>query len=236
MSRTHFAGPGQEAGHVGSSQADKAASHQRIVTAAAARIRRDGIDGLSVADLMGEAGLTHGGFYRHFGSRDDLVAEAVEAALTHGSKRAEAAARQGGTEALATTIDAYLSPLHRDKPETGCAVAALPADIARSIQRARAAYTAQVRRYLDLFAGLTPAGDPDDPLSHPGDAGRRDRAGSCRRRSRAFRRDPGRVARMLHRHVQGECAPSAAIGIAHDSGIPRHAPPDRTQQPAIEDR
>ena len=107
---------------MGSSQADKAASHERIVTAAAARIRRDGIDSLGVAELMREAGLTHGGFYRHFGSRDDLVEEAVEAALAHGSKRAEAAARQGGSEALATTIDAYLSPLHRDKPETGCAV------------------------------------------------------------------------------------------------------------------
>ena len=150
---------------MGSSQADKAASHQRIVTAAAARVRRAGVDGLSVADLMREAGLTHGGFYRHFGSRDDLVAEAVEAALAHGSRRAEAAARPGGPEALAATIDAYLSPLHRDKPETGCAVAALPADIARSGQRARAAYTAQVRRYLDLLAGLTPAGEPDDPPS-----------------------------------------------------------------------
>src|SRR4029077_15356739 len=163
MSRAHSAGTGQEAGHVGSSQADKAASHQRIVTAAAARVRRAGVDGLSVADLMREAGLTHGGFYRHFGSRDDLVAEAVEAALTHGSRRAEAAARQGGPEALAATIDAYLSPIHRDKLETGCAVAALPTDIARSSQRARAAYTAQVRRYLDLFAALTPADDPDDP-------------------------------------------------------------------------
>src|SRR6202011_2563417 len=127
----HSAGPGQEAGHVGSSQADKAASHERIVKAAAARIRCDGVEGVGVADLMREAGLTHGGFYRHFGSRDDLVAEAVETALAHGSKRAEAVACQGGPEALATTIDAYLSPLHRDKPETGCAVAALPADIAR---------------------------------------------------------------------------------------------------------
>ena len=148
---------------MGSSQADKTANHQRIVRAAAARIRRAGVDSLSVADLMREAGLTHGGFYRHFGSRDDLVAEAVEAALTHGSKRAEAAARQGGPEALAATIDGYLSPLHRDKPETGCAVAALPADAARSSPRTRAAYTAQVRRYLELFADLTPAGDPDDP-------------------------------------------------------------------------
>jgi TetR/AcrR family transcriptional regulator, transcriptional repressor for nem operon len=208
MSRAHSAGQGQEAGYVGSSQADKAASHERIVKAAAARIRRDGVDGLSVADLMREAGLTHGGFYRHFGSRDDLVAEAVEAALAHGSRRAEGA-RQGGPEALATAIDAYLSPLHRDKPETGCAVAALPADAARSSPRTRAAYTAQVRRYLDLFADLTPAGDPDDPhliLAALVGAIALARAVD----------DPGlsdeildRVARALHRHVQCECAPSA---------------------------
>jgi TetR/AcrR family transcriptional repressor of nem operon len=195
--------------HVGSSQADKAASHERIVKAAAGRIRRDGVEGLGVADLMREAGLTHGGFYRHFGSRGDLVAEAVEAALAHGSRRAEAAARLGGgPEALATIIDVYLSPLHRDKPETGCAVAALPADIARSSPRARAAYTAQVRRYLDLFAGLEPTGDPDDPyliLAALVGAIALARAVD----------DPvlsgeilEKAARSLHRHTRGERAPS----------------------------
>jgi TetR/AcrR family transcriptional regulator, transcriptional repressor for nem operon len=194
---------------VGSSRADKAASHERIVKAAAARIRRDGVEGVGVADLMREAGLTHGGFYRHFDSRDELVAEAVEAALAHGSRRAEAAAQLGGPEALAMAIDAYLSPLHRDKPETGCAVAALPTDIARSSQRARAAYTAQVRRYLDLYAELTPGDDPDDPplfLAALVGAIALARAVD----------DPSlsdeileRVARALHRHIQGECAPPA---------------------------
>src|ERR1700721_1188312 len=86
MSRAHLAGPGREAGYMGSSQADKAASHERIVKAAAARIRRDGIDGMAVADLMREAGLTHGGFYRHFESRDDLVAQAVDCALKRGER------------------------------------------------------------------------------------------------------------------------------------------------------
>jgi TetR/AcrR family transcriptional repressor of nem operon len=193
---------GQEVERMGSSKADKAVSHERIVKAAAARIRRDGTAGVSVADLMREAGLTHGGFYRHFDSRDDLVAEAVEAALAHGSRRAEAAARLGGPEALATAIDAYLSALHRDKPETGCAVAALPTDIARSSQRARTAYTAQVRRYLDVFAGLTSADDPDDPhliLAALVGAIALARAVD----------DPGlsdeileRVGRALHRHLQ----------------------------------
>ena len=131
-------------------------------------------------------------------------ARAVEAALAHGSRRAEAAAQLGGPEALAMAIDAYLSPLHRDKPETGCAVAALPTDIARSSQRAREAYTAQVRRYLDLYVELTPGDDPDDPpLILAALVG-------AIALARAVN-DPAlsdeildKVARALNRHVQGE--------------------------------
>jgi TetR/AcrR family transcriptional repressor of nem operon len=147
---------------MGNSQADKAANHERIVRTASTLIRRDGIDGASVAELMAEAGLTHGGFYRHFDSRDELVAEAVESALAHGSNRTNAAAETGGSDALAAIIDGYLSRLHRDKPETGCAVAALPTDIVRSNARAREAYSRQVRSYIDLLAGLTPGGNSDD--------------------------------------------------------------------------
>ena len=104
---------------------------------------------------------------------------------------------------------AYLSPIHRDKLETGCAVAALPTDIVRSSQRAWAAYTAQVRRYLDLFAALTPADDPDDPYLILAAL-----VGAIAL-ARAVN-DPSlsdetleRVARALNRHVQGEYAPSA---------------------------
>ena len=147
---------------MGSSQAHKAANHERIVKTAARQIRRNGVDSLGVAELMREAGLTHGGFYRHFNSRDDLLAAAVAAALDHGSKRMDAAAELGGPAALTAIIDGYLSALHRDKPETGCAVAALPTDIARTDKRSRAAYSNQVRTYLDLLTGLTPAGDADE--------------------------------------------------------------------------
>ena len=147
---------------MGSSQADKTASHRRIVTAASRRIRRDGIDSVSVAELMNQAGLTHGGFYRHFGSRDDLVAEAITEALAQGAERFEASAALGGVAALETIIDGYLSPLHRDKPETGCAVAALPTDVVRTDARCREAYSRQVRSYLDLLTALTPTGDSAD--------------------------------------------------------------------------
>src|ERR1700727_157778 len=76
-------------GKMARSQAEKEATHRRIVGAAAARIRRDGVDAVKVAELMREAGLTHGGFYRHFGSREDLIAEAIDAALTDGSRQAD---------------------------------------------------------------------------------------------------------------------------------------------------
>jgi TetR/AcrR family transcriptional repressor of nem operon len=125
-------------------------------------MRRDGIDGVGLAELMNEAGLTHGGFYRHFDSRDDLTAEAIDAALAQGSERIEAAAKLGGPEGLAAIIDGYLSRLHRDKPETGCAVGALPTDIARTNARIRTAYARQVRSYIELLTELTPARDSDE--------------------------------------------------------------------------
>jgi TetR/AcrR family transcriptional repressor of nem operon len=147
---------------VGSSQADKAASHERIVKIAAARIRRNGLDDLAVANLMSEAGLTHGGFYRHFKSRDDLLTEAVALALAQGSARTRAAASKGGLPAFRLIIDGYLSTSHRDNPESGCAVAALAEDVTRASDRTREAYARQVLEYLDLLASLTPGDDPGD--------------------------------------------------------------------------
>ncbi|SDX76601.1 transcriptional regulator, TetR family [Pseudomonas syringae] len=144
---------------MGSSKADKAASHDRIVNVAAAQIRRSGINGVSVADLMQEAGLTHGGFYRHFESRDELVAIAVERALSQGSARTLATSGQGGRQALEAIIEDYLSPAHRAHPEAGCAVAGLAEGISRTDDRTRSTYGRQVELYLELLAGLTPTTD-----------------------------------------------------------------------------
>ena len=146
---------------MGSSQADKAASHERIVKAASRRVRRDGVGNISVAELMKQAGLTHGGFYRHFDSRDQLVAEAIAEALAQGSRRFQASAELSGPAALDAIVDGYLSRLHRDKPETGCAVAAVPTDIARCGGPARAAYSRQVVSYIELLTELIPNRDPD---------------------------------------------------------------------------
>ncbi|WEA60892.1 TetR/AcrR family transcriptional regulator [Rhizobium sp. BJ04] len=144
---------------MGSSKADKAASHDRIVDIAAARMRGSGINGVGVAELMREAGLTHGGFYRHFESRDELVGAAVERALAQGSARTVAASGQGGRRALEAIVDDYLSPAHRARPEAGCAVAGLAEDISRADDRIRSAYGRQVEQYLELLAGLTPGTD-----------------------------------------------------------------------------
>jgi TetR/AcrR family transcriptional repressor of nem operon len=138
---------------MGSSQTDKQASHKRIVDAAAAQIRRDGVDAVRVSDLMREAGLTHGGFYRHFGSREELIDAAIDQALTDGSRQTEAGEETDPT-ALAKVIDGYVSKAHRDNPEVGCGVAALPADVSRSSSAAREAYGRQVRRYVDRLTGL----------------------------------------------------------------------------------
>jgi TetR/AcrR family transcriptional repressor of nem operon len=139
---------------VGTSQAAKAASHDRILDIAAARIRRDGIGGLAVAELMKEAGLTHGGFYRHFDSREHLVAEAAQRALSQGSAWTMAAAQLGGQRGYATLVDGYLSTRHRDHPESGCGVAGVTADVARAGGSARASYTRQVKECLAVLADL----------------------------------------------------------------------------------
>jgi TetR/AcrR family transcriptional repressor of nem operon len=135
---------------MGHSRQEKADSHDRVVRVAAARLREAGLDGPGVADLMTEAGLTHGGFYRHFGSREDLVAEAVEHMKEQFERRMPVVAEQG----LSRLIDGYLSETHRDTPATGCAVVAIGGDMARGNDRARSAYTQHVELYLSLIGGL----------------------------------------------------------------------------------
>jgi len=153
---------------MGHSRADKAESHERIVRVAAARFRESGVEGVGVADLMKEAGLTHGGFYRHFASRDELVAEAVARALRDGARAVSAVDRAlsdeskqiDGTPAsrkralLAVVLDGYLSLAHRDGLATSCAVTTLAGDVARSNDGARAAFTRQVEIYVELLMKL----------------------------------------------------------------------------------
>jgi TetR/AcrR family transcriptional repressor of nem operon len=120
-----------------------ALNRARIVDTAARLFRQKGYDGIGVADLMKSAGLTHGGFYGHFASKEDLLAEATAHALTRSVQRwQQKAAAASPAEALANIADHYLSTTHRDQPEHGCAVTALGPDVARLGPAVRSALTA----------------------------------------------------------------------------------------------
>src|SRR5262249_28392543 len=99
------------------SRIEAAKTRERIVTAAAAEFRQHGIAGTGLADLMKAAGLTHGGFYRHFASKDQLVAEACSAAIATMTERmGSSASRKRGPKGLEAAVADYLSTEHRDKP------------------------------------------------------------------------------------------------------------------------
>src|SRR5438128_215299 len=144
---------------MGYSRAEKEKTHKRIVKIAAKRFREEGLAGVGIAELMKEAGLTVGGFYKHFDSRDDLVAEAVSSAFGTWKRQVDAAASGGPPLTYVKLIDNYLNEAHRDDPGTGCAFSALAPEIARSDKRTRALTTEQVRNDIQLIAALRPAKD-----------------------------------------------------------------------------
>src|SRR5437870_1872194 len=137
---------------MGYSKAQKTRTHKRIVSIASKRFREKGLAGFGIAELMKEAGLTVGGFYKHFDSRDDLVAEAVNSAFGGWKRRMEAAASGGPPVSYAKMIDDYLNEAHRNNPGTGCAFGALAGEIARSDKRTRALASEQIRNDLQLIA------------------------------------------------------------------------------------
>jgi TetR/AcrR family transcriptional repressor of nem operon len=144
---------------MGHSKAQKTRTHKRIVSIASKRFREKGLAGFGIAELMKEAGLTVGGFYKHFDSRDDLVTEAVSSAFGGWKRRVDAAKTGGPSISLAKLIDDYLSEAHRDNPGTGCAFSALAPEIARSDKRTRAVTSEQVRNDVQLIATLLPGED-----------------------------------------------------------------------------
>ena len=130
----------------------KQETHERIVRTAATAIRKHGFEGISVADLMEEAGLTHGGFYAHFESRDAMLAEALDEAANDSLGRLSKAADNVGPEdALEATVDYYLSDRHLATPERGCSLAALGSETARQSPEIRRVATRRVREMADLI-------------------------------------------------------------------------------------
>jgi len=139
------------------SREHKLETHARIVKKASVRLREKGAHGIGVADLMKDAGLTHGGFYAHFDSREALVIEAFGYAMDRGREHWRKLAEQVPPgKRLAMIVDAYLTPLHRDDPGHGCAVPTLGAEIARESPKTRKAFAAKLEQMIDMFAEQIP--------------------------------------------------------------------------------
>ena len=135
------------------SREHKQETHARIVRKASVRLREKGAHGVGVADLMREAGLTHGGFYAHFPSREALVIEAFAYAMDRSTAQWRKMAEETLPEKrLATMVENYLTPAHRDDPGHGCAVPALGADIARESPKTRKAFAAKLEEMIDMMA------------------------------------------------------------------------------------
>jgi len=134
------------------SREQMAENRQRILEVASRLFREKGFDAVSVAEVMKAAGLTHGGFYGHFDSKDDLIVHALGHAID---------TRKGATFDLRTFMDEYLSPRHRDNAAGGCPIAGLAADTLRQTPEARSAVTDGVRAQIDWMfeklAGLDDA-------------------------------------------------------------------------------
>jgi TetR/AcrR family transcriptional repressor of nem operon len=130
--------------------------HKQIVVTASQMLRERGVPGVSVADVMQAAGLTHGGFYRHFVSKEALVAEATSAAFSEIlDKLKTSTARKGRTPALEDYISGYLSQRHVEKPSRGCPIPAFGGDVGREGAEVRAAFCNGVNRLLEwIGAGL----------------------------------------------------------------------------------
>jgi TetR/AcrR family transcriptional repressor of nem operon len=143
------------------SKDEKAASHERIVGVAARQIRERGTDQAGVAEIMHAAGLTHGGFYKHFDSRDELIDEAVALALSENELQAEQLLASADGDPMAAFADWYVTTAHRDTPGTGCGVAALGPDVSRIGGAAQEAYRDQVDHYLAHLQTLIGGPDPD---------------------------------------------------------------------------
>jgi AcrR family transcriptional regulator len=143
----------------------KEASHERIVDAAARAIRRSGYNGTGVADIMKEAGLTHGGFYAHFDSREAMLAEAADRAGGEAVAAMQRIAASTPPEQVhKAMMAAYLSKEHLESIETGCATAALCSEMPRQAPEVRRAATRRIKEMIDLVARQSP--DWGQPVAH----------------------------------------------------------------------
>jgi TetR/AcrR family transcriptional repressor of nem operon len=133
-----------------------AENRERIIEAAGALLRANGFSGIGVADIMKAANLTHGGFYGHFSSKDDLVAQACRKVTAQAAENWQKTAAQSPDDPYAALLTRYLRPRHRDEPGQGCVFAALGADAARSGALVQDAFAEGLEPLIDLLAKSAP--------------------------------------------------------------------------------
>jgi TetR/AcrR family transcriptional regulator, transcriptional repressor for nem operon len=138
------------------SREQAAANRERILDEATRLFRERGFNGIGVADVMKSAGLTHGGFYGHFSSKEDLIAQVCQRATGTMLDTWKRAADNNARDPLAAIALPYLSTEHRDRPGTGCLIAALGPEVSRQAAPVRHAVTEGLRSALDTLARLTP--------------------------------------------------------------------------------
>jgi len=134
---------------------EQAEQNRRLIVETASRMfRLQGLENVAVADVMKESGFTHGGFYNHFKSKDELATEAVGSAFDHAAKNLsdDIASGNDPLKALNAFLGNYLSPAHRDTNTGGCPASAFPVDAARSGKDVQAAFAEGIESYLDIFA------------------------------------------------------------------------------------
>lgn len=138
------------------SREQAAENRERIVQVAAKLFRERGFDGIGVADLMKAAGLTHGGFYGHFASKEDLAAEASGRALEETLQYWSTAIEKAPDEAFLRIVNRYVSEAHRDAPGRGCLVAALGSDVGRQARPVRRVVTDGINAFIGQLMQLVP--------------------------------------------------------------------------------
>ena len=131
-----------------------AANRERIIETAGELFRSKGFAGIGVADIMKAADLTHGGFYGHFASKDDLIALASRRSMQRGAQNWRKVVAESGGDAFSTLLTRYLSPRHRDDPGHGCAFSSLSGDAARCGKPVREAFAEGLESLIDILSGL----------------------------------------------------------------------------------
>lgn len=136
------------------SREQAAENRARVLEVAGRLFREKGFDGISVADIMRGAGLTHGGFYGQFASKEDLAAQASRQSLDRSIARWERLAE--GPDPLGAIVNSYLAQSHRDRPGSGCAMAALAAEATRQPKAVRGMFTAALGEFVEILGRLVP--------------------------------------------------------------------------------